>query len=150
MSSLFRLVRSDIKRAYPNAGFFKTLFGSIVNSSIHACLMVRLAQCSPFYGYWFFRRLLICLHGIDIGRGAEIGEGLSLPHPLGIVIGQGVKIGRNCSIFQGVTIGQSKGVYPAVGDEVTIYPNVVIVGGVKLADGRRIRACSYLDDSVVS
>ena len=60
--------------------------------------------------------------GIEIALGAQIGEGLFIPHPVGIVITRKAVIGRNFSIFQNTTIGQKNDASApiCIGDNVTI------------------------------
>lgn len=48
----------------------------------------------------------ISVTGADIACEAEIGPGLLITHPVGIVIGSRVRIGGNSTIMQGVTIGE--------------------------------------------
>lgn len=143
-NSLFYLVLSDYKRAYVNSWALSSIARGLVNSSLHACVMVRMCQCSPSFIFPILRRLLIAFHSIDVGRGLEIGPALSLPHPVGIVLGAGVRMGEGVSIFQGVTIGVANGFYPVIGDKVTIYPNAVLVGNVTVASGTRIRALQFV------
>lgn len=83
-------------------------------------------------------------YGIEIGKNASIGRGLSMPHPIGIVIGKEVKIGEFCTIYQGVTIGKRNGEYPKIGDNVCIYPNSTIVGGVTIGNNVIIGAGSVV------
>ena len=52
--------------------------------------------------------------GADIPVNSQIGGGLLLPHPNGIVIHPGAIIGPNCLIFQQVTIGTRSGSKPPV------------------------------------
>ena len=72
------------------------------------------------------------------------------PHPVGIVINQGAKIGENCKIFQNVTIGmgkyfeKSKSNTPVIGNNVTIYANSVIIGGVTIGDNAVVGAGSVV------
>ncbi len=76
------------------------------------------------------------ISGIEIVHGASIGSGTVFIHGTGIVIGPGVTIGRNCRIFHNVTLGSRDGVtYPTVGDDVTLYPGAVVLGGVHLGEG---------------
>lgn len=149
MRKFVALLMSDVRRAYPNISRQNALMRAVFNSSIHACFLVRACQTSPRWLFWMWRRLLVALHGIDVGRGMRIGTGLSLPHPVGIVIGGGVICGRNCSIFQGVTLGVERGNYPQLGDDVIIYPNSVLVGRVLVPNGHRVRAMSFLCDATV-
>lgn len=68
------------------------------------------------------------------------------PHPIGIVIHPDVKIGKNCTIYQNVTIGSGK--YsektnrnvPIIKDNVKVYANSVIVGGVTIGNNAVIGA----------
>ena len=147
MPGFFSLVCSDFKAAYEDQRGIRLILRGITNSSLHACILVRSAQCSPWWAYWIWRRLLICFHAMDIGRGVVIGPRLSLPHPVSIVIGNGVSIGERCAIFQGVTLGRARDEYPRIGDGVTIYPNCVIVGGVQVSDGSELRAFSFITPS---
>ena len=81
--------------------------------------------------------------GCYLNAGAMIGGGLRMPHPTSIVIGKGAFIGRNATIFQNVTIGSGDmeaGVYPVIGDDVTIFANAVIVGAVNIGAGAKIGA----------
>ena len=70
------------------------------------------------------------------------------PHPIGIVIHPKVKIGKNCTIFQNVTIGQGKLIngidIPIIGDNVIIYANSVIVGGIKIGNNVTVGAGSIV------
>lgn len=73
-----------------------------------------------------------------------------LPHPVGITIHKDCIIGKNCVIFQNVTIGLGKyneergSDIPSIGNNVTIYPNSVIIGGISIGDGSIIGANSVV------
>lgn len=60
-------------------------------------------------------------------------------HPYNITVNANAKIGRNVEIYQGVTIGDKRGGsrsgVPTIEDDVCIYPNAVIVGGITVAKG---------------
>lgn len=71
------------------------------------------------------------------------------PHPVGIVINGKTKIGKNCTIFQNVTIGDSfsnklPSKYPTIGDNVMIFANSVIIGGITIGDNAIIGAGSVV------
>lgn len=51
-------------------------------------------------------------------------------HPHSIVIGT-KNIGKYCSFAQNVTVGYKDG-FPTLGDHITIYPNSMILGPVKI------------------
>jgi serine O-acetyltransferase len=111
------------------------------------------------YQYWrskdgllpaFFRRLAVLRYrfwsvvtGAEIGLTVEIGGGLLLPHPNGIVIHPNAKIGINCLIHQQVTIGTKEdggdGV-PVIEGHVKIYSGAKILGPVRLGTRSTIGA----------
>jgi serine O-acetyltransferase len=94
------------------------------------------------------RRRLIVRYSIDIGKGAQIGEGLRLPHPIGVVIGDGVVILSRVTIYQHVTLGVGRGGYPKVGSDVTIYPGSVIVGELGVGEHAVIGANCFVEAPV--
>ena len=80
-------------------------------------------------------------------------------HPIGISIHPGAKIGYNCRMYHNVTIGNDdeKGTnnVPEIGDNVTIYPNSVIFGKIKIGNNVTIGAGSIVfkdipDNAVVA
>jgi serine O-acetyltransferase len=73
---------------------------------------------------------------------------LNFPHPIGIVIGRGVTFGNNCQVFQNCTIGGGKGGYPKIGNNVTIYPNSIIIGGISIGDNSIVGANSFINKNV--
>ena len=109
------------------------------------------------YQYWrnragligaALRKLLVIRHrfwsvitGADIPLTCQIGGGLLIPHPNGIVIHPDAKIGVNCLIFHQVTIGSrnAKGV-PEIGGHVDIGAGAKILGPVRVGAHARIGA----------
>ena len=80
--------------------------------------------------------------GADIPLNCNIGGGLILPHPNGIVIHAEARIGPNCMIFQQVTIGIAKTGTPppVIGGHVDIGAGAIILGNVKIGDHAQIGA----------
>lgn len=97
----------------------------------------------PIYRYYEFK------YGIHINPNIEIGEGLFVVHG-GNVHLNCERIGKNLTVYQGVTFGIHEGRRPIVGDNVTVYPNSVIVGGVTIEDNATIGALSYVSHDVMS
>ena len=85
-------------------------------------------------------RLWSIISGADIPVNCQIGGGLMLPHPNGVVIAPDANIGINCIIFQQVTIGTADGGYPTIGNNVLIGAGAKILGPVKIGDGAKIGA----------
>ena len=79
---------------------------------------------------------------------SKIGKNLYLPHPYNIIIGEGAVIGNNCSIYHEVTIGQNKGKYPHLKDNVIVYPGAKIVGGITVGDNAIVGANSVVNRDV--
>lgn len=80
----------------------------------------------------------------DLEIYGEIGEGLVVYHGHGTVIAP-EKIGRNCAVYQGVTIGRNARpgclrTNPIIGDNVSIFTNAVVAGGITIGDNVSIGA----------
>ena len=96
-----------------------------------------------FSKYWVFQHhLWTIITGADIPLNCEIGGGLNLVHPNGVVIFPGSVIGPNCQIFQQVTIGVggSRSGAPLLGGHVDVGAGAKILGGVKIGDHAQIGA----------
>lgn len=84
--------------------------------------------------------------GTMVSVHAEIGPGLRLPHPTGIIIGEGVRIGAGCTIYQQVTIGGARlgdwkaGRYPEIGDNAVLFAGSKIVGALTIGNGVTVGA----------
>jgi serine O-acetyltransferase len=80
--------------------------------------------------------------GAEIDLNAQIGGGLLLPHPNGIVIHPEVVIGPNCLIFQQVTLGTGGPLpgSPKLGGHVDVGAGARVLGGVTIGDHARIGA----------
>lgn len=81
--------------------------------------------------------------GADLAWQAEVGPGLNLLHPTGVVFGKYAKIGANCKIQDGVTIGGKGGAndgHPTIGNGVSIGCGAKILGPVSIGNGATIGA----------
>lgn len=79
--------------------------------------------------------------GAEIPLTGQIGGGLLIPHPNGIVIHPKAKIGVNCLIFHQVTLGsRNSGGVPEIGGHVDIGAGAKILGPVKVGPHARIGA----------
>jgi len=77
----------------------------------------------------------------DVPINAQLGGGLLLTHPNGVVIHTDAIVGPNCLIFQQVTIGLgSIPGLPRIGGAVNIGAGAKILGGVVIGDHARIGA----------
>ena len=69
---------------------------------------------------------------------------LRLCHCYNVTINPSAKLGSNVTIYHGVTIGSkqfgSNSGTPSIGDNVIVYPNAIVVGGITVGDGAVIGA----------
>src|SRR3984893_8601764 len=104
------------------------------------------------------RKILVMRHrfwsvvtGADIPLNCQIGGGLLIPHPNGIVIHPDAAIGVNCLIFQQVTVGIRSGPgVPVIGGHVDIGAGAKILGPVRIGDHTRIGANAVVTKDVPS
>ena len=100
----------------------------------------------PWHG--LCRRIAVLRHrfwqvvaGSDIPINAQLGGGLMLPHPNGIVIHPDAVVGPNCLLFHQVTLGTNgTGKAPTLGGHVDVGAGARILGGVVIGDHARIGA----------
>ncbi|AOW15591.1 serine acetyltransferase [Hydrogenophaga crassostreae] len=79
--------------------------------------------------------------GADIPLNCQLGGGLLLPHPNGVVIHPDARVGPNCLIFQQVTLGSlASGGTPVIGGHVDIGAGAKLLGGITIGDHARIGA----------
>ncbi len=103
-----------------------------------------------------FRKWIVVRHrfwsavaGADIPLNCQIGGGLLIPHPNGIVIHPEARIGINCLIFQQVTIGtRDEPGLPRIGDHVDIGAGAKILGPIEIWERARIGANAVIVKNV--
>ncbi len=90
--------------------------------------------------------------GAEIALATQIGGGLLIPHPNGIVIHPNVIIGPNCLIFQQVTLGAGGPLpgCPTLGGHVDVGAGARILGGVMIGDHAKIGANAVVLENVPS
>lgn len=155
--SLGRAIRADLARVTdsrkPYTPLVKWLFTPAFKTMVLARLAARLAKQGKV-GKGLGRlvwRWNVASSACYISFDAEIGDGLLLPHPTGIVIGDDVRIGEGVTIYQNVTLGRAnaeQSSYPVIGDGVVIYAGAVIVGPVTVGDGAVVAANSVVNRDV--
>ena len=79
---------------------------------------------------------------------SKIMEGLLIVHGFSTII-NAEKIGNNCTIYQQCTIGYGNGGKPIIGNNVTIYSGVIIIGNVKIGDNCIIAAGTVINKDVM-
>jgi serine O-acetyltransferase len=98
----------------------------------------------------FAQRQIYSRYGLEILVGADIGGGLYVAHPVGVVISP-ERIGRNCSIIAAVTIGmRNTWDFPEIGDTVFIGAGARVLGKIMIGDGAVIGANAVVISDVPS
>ena len=93
--------------------------------------------------------LMRMMFSCDIAMNTTVGDGCSFEHnALGIVISSDAEMGDHCKIYHGVTIGAGKGGYPTLGNNITVFPNATIVGGIRIGDNAIVGANSFVNKDV--
>lgn len=87
---------------------------------------------------------------IDIPAGTQIGGGLLMPHPNGIVVHPDSIIGPNCLLMQQVTLGVhgAKSGAPRLGGHVDVSAGAKIIGPVTIGDHALIGANAVVTKDV--
>lgn len=131
----------------------RLLYHYVSNAGFRATLLYRCAHVLWSHGW---RRVAACVTshsvsstGCEIRPEAQIGPGLLLHHPVGIVIGRGSRLGKGCTVLQNVTIGERYSPaddhsYPEIGDNVTICAGAVLLGGIVVGSKSVIGANSVV------
>jgi len=92
------------------------------------------------YAAWFLSRLSIAITGAEIEFNAQIGPGMFVSHPVGIVVGRGTVIGSGVTLFQGVTFGVKSWhpdaitKFPRVGNKCYFFTGAAVLGDVTIGD----------------
>jgi serine O-acetyltransferase len=131
-------------RGGASAGFRDTLETWFFKAGFQAVFLYRLShwcvQNKLLFLARFLTRLNLAITGADIGFAAEIGKGLLIGHPVGIVVGHRTKIGENATILGGVLFGVKSwapdvvGQLPEAGRNCVFCARASILGNCKLGD----------------
>jgi serine O-acetyltransferase len=78
--------------------------------------------------------ILSTWYGMELELGRDVGGGLYIPHPVGMVLYPS-RLGENCSIIASVTIGmRNEHAFPDIGDNVYIGAGARVLGGIHIGD----------------
>lgn len=97
----------------------------------------------------YLSKRLVSRHRVIIASSAIAGGNLTLVHPIGIIVGADVELGNDVRLYQNVTIAMSRtGTPTRIGDNVIIYSNAVILGGVQVGDNSVIGAGAIVTKNI--
>jgi serine O-acetyltransferase len=160
------LVFSDFRRYRPTTrpNWFRVLVLLPVQPGLVGSLVLR-AQQRLFSGghahaAWGLRTLGNFMVGADFVPGADVGPGLMLSHPVGVVLGPGSKIGRDATLASGVVLGvrgpderiasDQPSSFPTVGDGVFLGAHAAVLGAVQVGDRAIVGANSVVTSNVAA
>ena len=86
------------------------------------------------------------LNALDLFYEVEMPDVFFLDHPVGSVLGR-AKYGKNFCFAQNCTVGNNKGTYPEIGENVKMLANTTILGKCKIGNNVIISANTYIKDS---
>lgn len=86
------------------------------------------------------------LHSCDIYHEVKLPKSFFLEHPVGTVLGRAT-YGNNFFAMQNCTIGGNKGVYPSIGNNVTLYSGAKILGNSRIGNNVTLSANTYVKDT---
>lgn len=156
---VFRELRSavhrDLLRAKPGAsiGLVSVGWYLVSEPGIATILLLRIQQTASSLGRHRLARLLYMHNvrrtGAEFAPGCQIGPGLIVKHPVGIVVSGNAVIGTDCTLMQNVTIGETLRpgdgpCAPIVGNGVLIGASASVLGAVRVGHGARIGANSVI------
>lgn len=157
-SDLERFTQTYVLRGQPFSRrrvFWESL---IFKAGFQAVLLYRIShrlfQRGWIYPPWFVSRISLAITGADIEFNAEIGPGMFIAHPVGIVVGRGTVIGSDVTLFQGVTFGVKSWhpaairSFPRVGNRCYFFAGAAVLGPVTVGDDCVIGAHAVVTSDV--
>lgn len=107
----------DLSYKLANSKYFRTLFYFRINNIGSKILRIFFPRDNRFI--------------IDINT--KLGGGVILAHPYGTII-NAEEVGKNLYINQLITVGESNGLRPRIGDNVKLFSNCCVIGDVKVGN----------------
>lgn len=112
---------------------------------------------NPFYKPLYWMVQIMYKHyqyktGCQLYLGTKVGGGLVFPHWGCQIIHYAAELGDNVQIFQGVTIGTTRGKegFPKIGNNVILFSGARVIGGVTIGDNCVVGACAVVTKDVPS
>ena len=142
---MFEHVRADIHELMRNrTGVLTKLRVILLHPGLRAVLLYRAARWFHLHHLRPFAMLLgyfsSVVTGAQISARAEVGKGLVIYHPYGIVIGATAVVGEYCTLVHGNVIGQLQGGgdRPVIGSHFVAGRGAKILGRIRIGDKVRV------------
>jgi serine O-acetyltransferase len=147
-------LRANAHGVAPGAGWWlRALARNLPTVRFCAVVLLRFAQKTGrrvgLLGSWL-KQLNHFLYGCDIAWQADIGPGLILFHPTGVVVGPACTLGAHAALMQGVTLGSTPGGSPTIGANVFVGPGACVLGPVTVGDDVIVGANAVVVEAVAA
>jgi serine O-acetyltransferase len=86
------------------------------------------------------------LNAIDLFYEVELPDVFALDHPVGTVLGR-AQYGKFFTFNQNNTVGENKGIYPRIGENVYMASGSKLIGDSTVGDNVMLSANSYVKDA---
>jgi serine O-acetyltransferase len=119
---------------------------------VQAVWLYRLAHWLWQHNRLFLGRLVShvnrWLTGVEIHPGAKIGRRVFIDHGMGVVIGETAEVGDDVLIYPGVVLGgtslEKVKRHPTIGNNVVIGAGAIVLGPITVGDNAKIGAGSVV------
>lgn len=152
----------DLKAFSKDGGIKKIIITVLTNPCFHSVCLFRLSNLLYRFHLTFLAKLIWyinrLLYHVDIDYRADLAGGFVLVHGLGTVIGSGVKSEGFLKVYQGVTIGGSRGnsaIYkggriwqPLIKGNVVVYTGAGIFDPVVIGENNIIKAGAIISKNL--
>ncbi|MGB9980296.1 serine O-acetyltransferase EpsC [Methanobacterium sp.] len=135
--------------------YIEIFFYMIIFSAFRSLVFYRISNYLYYKNrsilYKVTRLLNVLINPIEIHTTAQIGSGIYIGHPMGVVIGGNTKLGNNITIGPNVVFAikwNDNLDYPTVGDNVLIGAGSKLLGGVKIGNNSIIGANAVVTKDV--
>jgi serine O-acetyltransferase len=153
----------DYKAFTEGGGLGKKLATLFLNPCFHSVCVFRLSNAlykmhlsAVSRVLWYINRVVF---NVDIDYRAELAGGFVLVHGLGTVVGKNVRSLGKLRVYQGVTLGGSRGKcrdtseygtidMPVLEDGVCVYTNACVFGPVIVSENTVIKAGKIIAQDV--
>ena len=135
-----KTLRADLEQN--GAGWCRALKSIFVPDAINAILWIRIYLWLEERGlptFWS-HRILLHLHGLEFARGVQIGPGLYLPHPRGVLFAESTILGAGVAVYGNVRFLRKDERAPMIGDNVSIGDGAQFVGATSIGADSKVGA----------
>jgi len=155
---MFKYLKGDIRRLKNGTGFagIRSVIRGILSQGFQAIIVYRFfswLKRNRIPGQplrFVVERFTEITTGISIPAECQIGKGLRIHHFGGIIMHPTVRLGEHCTLYHGVTIGDSGGSGGAarLGNRVMVGAGATIIGEITIGDDVTIGANTVVTKDV--